>query len=236
MNDYDFVRKALKIDEMEPCKKKLYLNELGKLGSTKSEKDCKEIITGEFTKYDQCLASLRGEGNIYDDERLKEVMRSRTVHLTEKEAEIRRTAAKDILDIIQIGPEAFDALESIVDNTSYLSKLPKEDDEEKIIYDVKEKEGNRIEVLCSPELICAMDKFDDWLEAFKEHYNEAIEGNFDYSPYNNVQLVGMHIPSEEPRVDFRVDWSKHELDFRFTDEDSKDIIYDFIERIRENDS
>jgi hypothetical protein len=115
-------------------------------------------------------------------------------------------------------------------------KVPKEDGELKRILDIRENtslDHTFISVDTTGELLCGMDNLDEWFDAFQEHYNAATNQNGDYILEKGIMLKEMFICNASPRVRFRVDISKYELQFVFLKEEKqlRDVVYSFIERI-----
>jgi len=117
-------------------------------------------------------------------------------------------------------------------------QLPKEDGKLKRIWDIRENtslDQTFIIVNATGDLICGVDNLNDWFDAFQEHYNAATNQNGDYISEKGIMLRDMFICNASPRVRFRVDTSKYELQFVFLKEEQqlRDVVYSFIERIME---
>jgi hypothetical protein len=116
----------------------------------------------------------------------------------------------------------------------FLEKLPKEEGLFKRIYSIDEnKEHTRIEVDCSSEIISGMDNYDDWLLAFKEHYDAYTNTESGIKKNYDIQRRGMFIPRDDPKIGFEVDYSHKCLRFWLhdKDEESRSICYKFLERL-----
>lgn len=114
-------------------------------------------------------------------------------------------------------------------------KLPKEDGEEKVIYRIDENtDKTLIEVSASDELICAVENFRDWINAFREHYEQITGAKSEIRRYNAPQVQGVNIPGDSGRIVFEVDGGHSCLRFRIRsgDKEAYDIVNKFIDRIR----
>lgn len=116
----------------------------------------------------------------------------------------------------------------------WLELIPKEDGLYKRVYDIYENERKfRMEISLSRDLISDTDHYEDWFQMFREHYCKTKEQQVNFSKERGIQSITMSIPIEKPKIKFEVDYSH--MCFRFyypeKDEESRDIIYKFIERI-----
>lgn len=140
----------------------------------------------------------------------------------------------------------------------YLEKLPKEGlepvieevrkrQEPVLIYDLCGYKGAGgkevlIEAQCSSSLIHGFfNDLDDWLEAFAEHYENHTKQKETFSRFDGIMERHMIIPSQRARIMFEVDTHKRCLRFKVfynnneDYEETRDIVYSFIDRIWDND-
>jgi hypothetical protein len=122
-------------------------------------------------------------------------------------------------------------LEKIISN---IKELSKREDLDMGIHGIEEdKTAGLIEVSCFDMISYPVQSYDEWLDAFQEHYNNLTGENADYSQYNGIKQKGMFIPDSTRKIRFEVD-SSHNC-FRFNipkkDEDARTLVYKFIEKL-----
>jgi hypothetical protein len=115
----------------------------------------------------------------------------------------------------------------------YLEKLPKEDRIEKRIKSIYEtREKNHVAFELTDEFLSSL-TYNEWLNAFKEHYNDYTKSDSKCEFYEHIGLKGILIPRDKNRITFEVDREHRDLKFWIHkgDEEARDIVYKFIERL-----
>ncbi|MDP2628658.1 MAG: hypothetical protein Q8P15_02045 [Nanoarchaeota archaeon] len=115
----------------------------------------------------------------------------------------------------------------------YLEKIPKENGIDKLIIDIKDI-GHYIDMGLTSCLFLELGS-EGWLNAFKEYYSQTTRENledcniFEKKGYGLAVLV----PKENSRVEFLADNGHYALKFILNseDEESREIIYRFLEKI-----
>ena len=119
------------------------------------------------------------------------------------------------------------------DGQIYLDKLPKEDGEDKRIFGIRDI-GHHIDMGMTSEMFCEVVP-EDWLMAFQAHHNETTRGSNNCKSFEDPNGRAIRISSERSRVKLLADNGHHALKFwmRGEDEESRDIVYGFLERLVE---